>query len=220
MDTDAKNADRLFEKFGRSYEGGDLIFAEGEPCNEIFMILEGRVRLIKKVRQVERDIAILRTDEIFGEHALTDTRLHPVSAVAFGKVCRLLALKTEDFRALLKQQSELALKLINQLIRRLEAAEDRIENMMLKDSQSKIVNALIRLAQQVSPDKTPVQLEVTPMELASKIGLDVDTTKQGIIYLRDNQYLSLSNEVLEIHDVEALQQYYQLIGMKEELKKE
>jgi len=219
MEMESKNAERLFEKFGRSYNGGELIFAEEDECREVFMILDGRVRLIKKVRHVERDIVILKTGDVFGEHALAETRLQPASAVALGS-CRVLAFKVEDFRALLKQQSEVALKLINQLIRRLEAAEDRIESMMLKDAQSKIVNTLIRLARQKAPGKQTVVLEITPMELSSKIGLDVDSVKRGILHLKEHKYLSIVEEKLELHDVEALHNLYKLMGMKDDLKKE
>jgi len=70
MDVRSKNAERLFERFGRSYAGGDVVFNEDDPASEVFMILEGRVRLLKRVRAVERDIVILKTGDIFGEAAL------------------------------------------------------------------------------------------------------------------------------------------------------
>ncbi len=218
MDMEDKGAEKLFEKFGRSYTGGELVFQEEEPCSTVFMILEGRVRLIKRVRHIERDIVVLKKGDMFGEHALLDNQLQPASAVSLGG-CRVLAFEVEDFRALLRQQPEVGLKLIGQLVRRLQSAEDRIENMMLVDAQSKIVNTLIRLAQHQDPGGQSVTLAITPLELSTKIGLDVDSVKRGILQLKDHRYLDIVAENLQLHDVEALRKLYNLIGMSEELKK-
>jgi CRP-like cAMP-binding protein len=219
MDMESKNSEKLFEKFGRSYTGGEFIFQEEDPCQEIFMILEGRVRLVKRVRHIERDIVVLKKGDMFGEHAMLGDELQPASAVALGQ-CRLLAFKVNDFTGLLRSQPEVGLKLISQLIRRLQSAEERIESMMLVDSQSKIVNTLIRLAQHQSPDQKSLKLNITPIELSSKIGLDVDSVKRGILKLKEHKYLSIIGEDLELHDVDALKKLYKLMGMKEELKKE
>lgn len=219
MDLESKNAEKLFEKFGRSYQGGELIFQEEEPCKEVFMILEGRVRLIKRVRHIERDIVVLKKGDMFGEHALLDNQLQPASSVSLGS-CRVLAFQVDDFQMLLRSQPEIGLKLIGQLVRRLQSAEDRIENMMLMDSQSKIVNTLIRLAQHEAPGEQTVVLNITPIELSSKIGLDVDSVKRGILQLKEHKYLDIVKESLTLHDVDALHKLYKLMGMKEELKKQ
>jgi CRP-like cAMP-binding protein len=218
MDDQSKSTKRLFERFGRSYSGGEIIFAEDEEAAEVFMILDGRVRLIKRVRLVERDITILKPGDIFGEAALVRGHRHPASAVALGQ-CSVLAFERDDFETLLRDQPEIALKLIGQLVRRLQASEERIENMMLRDSQSKIVNTLIKLAQVTQPEDDRILLSISPIELSSRIGLDVDSVKRGILQLKENRYLGIVGEQLEIFDVESLRKLYRLMGMKEELKK-
>jgi CRP-like cAMP-binding protein len=213
-----QESQRLFEKFGRRYAGGELIFVEDEPADEIFMVVEGRIRLIKKVRAVERDLVVLRSGDIFGESALLGGCRHPFSAVSLGD-CRVLAFKAQDFEAMLREQSDVALKFINQLVRRLQASDERIENMMLKDSQSKIVNTLIRLADSTSDAEVNITIELSPIELSSRIGLDVDSVKQGILQLRDNDYLRIVGEKIEIFDIDALRKLYRLMGMQEELQR-
>ena len=133
--------------------------------------------------------------------------------------CRVLAFKAQDFDELLQKQPDVAVKLVKQLIRRLQASEERIENMMLRDSQSKIVNTLIKLALSSGPADGPVVLGISPIELSSRIGLDVDSVKRGILQLRDNQYLRIADEKIEIFDLGALRRLYEIIGKKEELKK-
>lgn len=62
--------DRLLEHFGRRYANGDVIFREGDHSREVFMLQEGRVRVVKRVRAVERSIQILKPGDLFGEGAL------------------------------------------------------------------------------------------------------------------------------------------------------
>jgi CRP-like cAMP-binding protein len=209
---------RLFERFGRTYAGGEMIFVEEQEADEVYMVVDGRIRLIKRVRAVERDLVVLRAGDIFGESALLGGCRHPFSAVSLGD-CRVLAFKAADFEVMLREQSDVAIKFINQLVRRLQASDERIENMMLKDSQSKIVNTLIRLADSTSDADGSVMLGLSPIELSSRIGLDVDSVKQGILQLRDNDYLRIVGEKIEIFDVDALRKLYRLIGMKEELQR-
>ena len=210
---------RLFERFGRKYAGGEMIFIEDEEAREIFMIVEGRIRLIKRVRAVERDLVVLKAGDIFGETALLSGCRQPFSAVSLGD-CRVLAFNAKDFENMLKGQSDVALKFIHQLVRRLQASEERIENMMLKDSQSKIVNTLVKLADSSGePSDAGVLLGLSPIELSSRIGLDVDSVKRGIWQLRENKYLRIVDEKIEIFNVEALRELYRLMGMEEELKR-
>ncbi len=215
---DNRESARLFEKFGRRYDGGEIIFEEEKEAGEVFMIVEGRIRLIKRIRAVERDLVVLRKGDIFGETALLDRCRHPFSAVSLGK-CAVLAFEAKDFKSLLKEQSDVAIKFITQLVRRLQTSEERIENMMLKDSQSKIINTLVKLADSLPSSEGPVLLGLSPIELSSRIGLDVDSVKRGILELRDNEYLRIIEEKIEIFDVDALRKLYRLMGMKEELQR-
>ena len=217
MSTENENQ-RLIERFGRRYKSGEMIFVEDQEADKIYMILDGRIRLIKRVRSVERDLVVLKTGDIFGETALLEGCRQPFSAVSLGD-CHVLAFKAKDFESLLKEQSDVAIKFIIQLVRRIQASEERIENMMLKDSQSKILNTLIKLAESMPGAEGRILVGLSPIELSSRIGLDVDSVKRGILHLRENGYLRIVDEKIEIYDVEALRKMYRLMGMKEELQR-
>src|SRR5829696_5973188 len=61
---------RLYQRFGRPFSAGDVIFREGDPGTEAYLLEEGRVRLIKKVRGAERSLMVLKPGDLFGESAL------------------------------------------------------------------------------------------------------------------------------------------------------
>ncbi|MBI2394970.1 MAG: Crp/Fnr family transcriptional regulator [Deltaproteobacteria bacterium] len=206
---------RLLEKFGRKFSAGDVIFREGDAGNEAFLLQEGRVRLLKKVRTVERSLMVLKPGDLFGESALNPGATRSSTAVALTDGVAL-ALAETTFRTLLQNNPAVAARVLGQLVRRLRELEDQIEYMMIRDTQSKIVAALLKL----SSGRSGSVLPVTPMDLSTRVGLDVDTVKRTVQQLRDGEYVRISEEKLEIPDVEALRKLYNLLGVKDELQGE
>lgn len=212
----------LIELHGRPFVQGDILFREGEPAAHAFLIHEGRVRLLKRVRMVERSVSVLRPGDLFGEGALTDGAVRPSTAVALSDGI-LLSLDRTALRTVVERYPHLAERILAQLVRRLRDAEDQIEVLMLRDTQSKVVSALLKMAQTrgpISEGAGPVDLLLSPVELSSRVGLDVETVKRTVQRLRDQQYLRIVGERIEIPDVEALRRLYSLLGTTEELRGE
>jgi CRP-like cAMP-binding protein len=216
-DISAQERDRLLEHFGRRYSAGDVIFREGDIGREVFILQEGRVRVLKRVRLVERSLQILKPGDLFGEGALLPNTPRTSSAVALSDVV-VLALDPDTFGALLQGSAAVAMRLVQQLVRRLRDAEDQIENMMLRDNQSKIVNALLKLAGEAGRTSGSAQVPVSPLELSSRSGLDVDTVKRGVLQLREGQYIRIVEEKVVIDDIDALRRLFALLGMKEQVR--
>ncbi len=218
----ASERERLLARFGRSFTAGEVIFQEGEPATEAFLLQEGRVRLIKQVRAVERSLMVLRPGDLFGESALLPGSPRTSTAIALSDGAAL-ALDPSTFQSLLETHPEVAGRMVQQLIRRLRDAEDQIEIMMLRDAQSKIVSALIKAAQQalaagVQRSDGVIRVAVSPMELSSRVGLDVDAVKRGVQRLREGQYIRVVDEQLEILELDGLRELYGLLGVKDEIR--
>ena len=208
---------RLVAKFGRSFAAGDALFREGEPSKEAFLLQEGRVRLLKRVRMVERSLMVVRPGDLFGESALLDTTARNSTAVALTDGVAL-ALARDTFRGLLEHHPSIAMRVIDQLTVRVRDAEDQIEIMMLRDTQSKVVSALLKLARDRENASPHAELLVTPVELSTRVGLDVDTVKRTVQRLREQGYVKITGEKVELPDLGALKKLYALLGTKEELR--
>src|SRR5882762_345946 len=217
-DFTAAERERLLQRFGRRFSSGQVIFREGDLGTEAFLLQEGRVRLIKRVRAVERSLMVLRPGDLFGESAFLQGAPRSSTAIALSDGAAL-ALDNATFQNLLENNRSVASRMVQQLVRRLRDAEDQIEIMMLRDTQSKIVNALLKLAQQTQADgRTGALLQISPMELSTRVGLDVETVKRGVQKLREGQYVRVVDEKVEIPDVESLRRLFQLLGLKDEIQ--
>ena len=229
----------MLGRYGRSFAAGETLFKEGAVAKEAFLLQDGRVRLLKRVRMVERSLMVLKPGDLFGESALLDAptaRNSTAIALSEGTV---LALDRSTFKGLLANYPSVAARVIDQLVRRLRDAEDQIEIMMLRDAQSKIVSALLKLthegdaqdantasqggggaaaSSQVQPAAGGAAIAVSPVELSVRVGLDVESVKRGVQRLRDQHYIRIVGERIEIPDVDALRRLYVLLGTKDELR--
>jgi len=211
---------RLLSKFGRVFRTGDVLFNDGEPANEAFLLQEGRVRLLKRVGAMERSLRVLHPGDLFGESALMEGTPRNSTAVA---LCdgSALVLDQQLFQHVLKSNPAVGARVLRQLIRRLRDAEDQIEIMMVRDTQTKIAVALLKLGRQAlanaSPEDEGVALSVSPMDLSSRVGLDVDAVKRGVMQLRESGYVTIVDERLRIVDLEALEALVGLMAVKDEI---
>ena len=202
---------RLLERYGRRLSAGEVVYSEGEAAEHCFLIEDGRARLVKHVRASERSLTVLRPGDLFGEDALIEGATRSSSAVALTDLT-VLALDRATFGILLSGNSDVARRFVQQLVRRLRDAEEQLENAMLRDHPSRVINTLLRLAR---PDEAGHAVRVSPLELSSRVGLDVDAVKRAVQQLRDGGYLRIVQESILIPDLGALQQLYELLGKKE-----
>ncbi len=91
----------------KKFEHGELIFKEGEMGDQMFVILDGQVSILKG----EQEISILSRGGHFGEMALMDRNVRSASAQALG-VTRLISVQRKPLFELMQKNKEIAVKLL------------------------------------------------------------------------------------------------------------
>jgi CRP-like cAMP-binding protein len=218
--TTEEQQERMLARYGRQFSTGDVLFRDGDPATEAYLLQEGRIRLIKRVGAVERSLRVLKPGDLFGESALVKGTPRNSTAVALSNGSAL-ALDQATFQQVLGSNPAVGARVLAQLVRRLRDAEDQIEVLMLRDSRSKVVVSLIKLGQQAlgssSRTEGPVELAVTPMDLSARAGLDVDTVKRIVQQLREKGFVRIADERVDLPSVAALQELYGLLGLRDEI---
>lgn len=203
----------LAPRFGCAFRAGEVLYAEGEPADRAFLLLSGRVRIVKRVRQAERSVSVARAGELLGEAALLEGLVRTQTAVALADGTAL-AFDRASFRETVMLYPALGARVCEQMISRVRDSEDQLEVITLRDTQCKIVRALVKLAR----GQEGAVLELSPIELSARVGLDVDTVKRTVLRLREQHYLRIVGEKIEILERDALNQLSTLLDAKEELR--
>ena len=212
---------RLLSRYGRRFSAGTVLFRDGEPATEAFLLQDGRVRLLKQAGRMERSLRVVRPGDLFGESALLRGAARSSTAVALDEVVTL-AFDHATFEQVLATSPEVAGRVLNQLIRRMRDAEDQIEILMLRDGQSKVVVALMKFAQQEqlagADPSGQISLTLSPLELSAQVGLDVDTVKRIVAQLRETGHIRIQDERVEVPNLDSLRDLYSLLGIKDQLR--
>jgi CRP-like cAMP-binding protein len=213
--------EHLLSRFGRSVRAGTVLFRDGEPADFAYLLQSGRVRLFKQVGAMERSLHVARAGDLFGESALMPGATRRSTAVALDD-STAIAVDHATFENVLAMHPGVGSSVLQQLLSRLRDAEDQIEILMMRDHQSKVVVALTKLVQremgQESGTSADVSLQISPLELAAKVGLDVEIVKRVVSQLRESGYVRIQDERVEVTDLETMKELYSLLSLKDQLR--
>ncbi|MGH2396022.1 MAG: cyclic nucleotide-binding domain-containing protein [bacterium] len=98
----------------RVYEPGAVIVKQGDPGVGFFLIAEGNVEVTHNSHKLRE----MGPGEFFGEMALMEDRTRTATVTAKTRT-KCLQLVRWDFRALLKENPELAVKMLEVVVRRM-----------------------------------------------------------------------------------------------------
>ncbi len=207
--------DRLYERFGREYTAGHVLFHEGEVGKVMYIVQSGKIRIHKTVRGVDKTLIMLGAGEFFGEMSILNNEPRSASAT-IEEPSKLLVIDPKTFEAMVRGNAEIAVRLIKKLSQRLQDADEQIENLLLKDHNSRVVHYLAHIASKFGKE-TPdgLAIEVSVRDLAGKIGLEVEPVNEVLNKLIRSKLLKITESGLVIQDVGKLREFLEFLEMKE-----
>jgi len=110
----------------RTYKAGSTIFKQGDAGAGLYVLKSGKVSLTQASDpdRADVEIGVMGPGQVMGEMALLDDMPRSATATAVDDV-DVLVLPVWDFRGVLRQHPDMALKLLAALSRRLRKVEAR-----------------------------------------------------------------------------------------------
>jgi len=208
---------QLFERFGRIYPAGEVLFREGEHGEEMFVLQSGEVEISRRMRNEDQVIAVVSPGEFFGEMAIVNNR--PRSATATVKSdARLLVIDGRTFEAMLRGKTEIAVRMIQVLAARLERANQQIELLLLRDANHRVAQCLRQLAEsQRKASSGPASfVPITVAELAARVALSEADVERVLNRLLSAQLVTdLDGEGYAIPEPGRLIEFLEFLELKE-----
>ena len=110
------------EKCINEYDASEVIFEEGSTGRELFVVLDGKVDIVKNSGADKTVIVTLGKGEFFGEMAVIDGSSRSASAAAATPGTRVMRINHARFVYLVSQQPAFALMIMDALGKRLRAS--------------------------------------------------------------------------------------------------
>ena len=110
------------EKCINEYDVSDVIFEEGSTGRELYVVLDGKIDIVKITGATKTTIVTLGKGEFFGEMAVIDGSSRSATAIAASPKTRVMRINHARFVYLVSQQPAFALMIMDALSKRLRAS--------------------------------------------------------------------------------------------------
>lgn len=186
----------------RRYQAGQMLFAEGDPCEGIYLILEGTVKIFKtSPAGREITLAVETAPSSVAEVPLFDGGPYPASVVALEEVTSGF-IHSRDFRQACRQHPELALKMLAAVGRRLRQLVALIEAVTFGSVRQRLASLLLEFGEQAGA--ATFTLPATHQELASRLGTVREVVSRNLSRFQFEGLIRLSGRRVELVDRQGL----------------
>jgi CRP-like cAMP-binding protein len=194
----------------RSFEPGQIVFREGDASDTCYIVRSGRARAIREHADGRTiTLATFGPGDIFGELAMFEDELRSatVEAVQHTSVVAVLG---PDMRRLMVEHSQISMRLVVALGRRLRETNDRLAKQSFQTVQSRVAVVLGELVAQAVAAGEPTQevlLTATQADLAKLAGSSRESASRFLAVLERAGVISQGRGRLVVHDPSALEGY-------------
>jgi CRP-like cAMP-binding protein len=110
------------EKCIDEYDASEVVFEEGSTGRELFVVLNGKVDIVRNAGADRTLLVTLGKGEFFGEMAVIDGSVRSATAIAAEAGTRVMRINHARFVYLVSQQPAFALMIMDALSKRLRAS--------------------------------------------------------------------------------------------------
>lgn len=182
----------------RSFEKGEMVYRAGDQGGTLFVPYTGRVRLFRlSASGKEQLLRVVEPGDFIGELSLFSSLPLTDYAQAL-EATTMCVLQGERLKELMAKYPSIAFKVMDELSRRLEKVENRVEEISFSSVATRVAGALLKM----SKGKPEIVLPMTKGDLASQLGMSQETLSRrltefqqdGLILLRGHRRIIIKDK--------------------------
>lgn len=196
-------------RFAKTFKAGEIIFSEYEPGDAFYLIQSGRVRIVKIMDDIEKNIDILKPGEFFGEMALLEEAPRSASAIALDEA-KLLEFNKENFEILMKGNPQIVLKLLKLFSKRIYDQKRRFMILTLTEDSAKVADVFLMLDESQVPDDPESQersFKNTVDDIAHWAGMSPATCREVLNHLSGQRRVELYPDKIVVKNINEFKRF-------------
>ncbi len=199
----------------RDVPAGTVLFTQGEPGTEMYIIRAGRVQLTRRIRGRESHLATLPPGEFFGEMAIINAAPRSATAQVI-EDAQLLVLDAATFEQMLRHNTEIAVRMIKKLAARLAQANNQVETLLVQDMNHRVVHHLRSLAvSQGQKVGIGLRIETNAEDIGHSIGLLPSVVEDSLQRLERARLLTFLPGEVVIPEVGRLDEFLEFLDLRD-----
>ncbi len=200
-------AEVIAEGFRKTVQQGTFLFWQDEPARYMYVLLQGRVRLVKTTPEGQRVvIRYITPGEMFGVIAVLGQVTYPVTAEV-AESGEVIGWSGDTMHALMECYPRIALNAMHQMAGRLRELLRRVQELSTERVERRIAHVLLRLTRQCGrkvEDGIQIDFSITREEIAQLAGTTLFTVSRTISKWEKQGILQTSREHMLIRQPHAL----------------
>lgn len=201
-----QRVNQSFSEIG--YAPGETIYAAGDPADRLFVIAEGKVKLIQPTLAGKNQLLdFFGSGDFFGNLVSLGSEYYSDTAIAQTPGC-ILCIRSEDFRTILDENSGLALRALEVLAARLNESNQRITRLSTMPVEKRVASSLLKLVKKFGKEKEGNQLIDLPLsrnDLAEMTGTTPETVSRIMSQMQNDGIILSGRQWVAISDISALE---------------
>src|SRR5690554_438503 len=191
----------------RKYLKGEIIFFEDNNDENLYILLDGRVKLtMLSPEGKEKAISILQVGDIFGEMSLFDQDTTPITAEVIDDA-RLVSVPFQDLEEIIRQEPEVAIKIIEALAKRSRLLTSQIRELVFQDAEERLASLLMRFIEDFGVEVKSgylIDIVLTHQEIANLMGSSRVTVTKLLNQFIDEGIIKIYKRKIVVMDIDRL----------------
>jgi CRP/FNR family transcriptional regulator len=181
----------------RTYEKDEIVFLEGEPCQGLYIVRKGTVKVYKLSSEGrEQILSFTAAGRSFNEVAVFDGGPNPANVSAFEPSTIWIVPRTAII-ALIEHNPQIALAIIQNLGTRLRHLVGLVEDLSLRQVTARLAKLLLETASQQ-------ERALTQQEMAARLGTVREMIGRSLRHLEARGLITIEHGRIVIVDREGL----------------
>ena len=187
----------------KTYVKGQSLFEADVPAHGFFAPISGRVKVFRTSPSGKEQILhVFGLGEAFGEVPVFEGGSYPAHAQAIEK-CEALFFPRRDFENMIREDPDLAMKMMALLAQRLRILVNKIDDLSLKEAPARVAAYLLLL--RASQDSDTFKLDLPKGQIAFYLGTIQETLSRIFKRFSEEGLIELNGREITILDMNALQ---------------
>ena len=187
----------------REYERGEVFFWEGDPCDGLYVIMQGSAKIYRLSPQGRQYIVrVLQEGDTFAEVPAFDGGANPVNVEAL-EVCLIWVIDSETLRGLVLSHPQFAQKVLVNFGTMLRGMVRKVSEMAFYQ----VTHRLARLISELPSDEMGAASLMTQEQMAARLGTVREVVARSLKELERSGAIQVENRRIRIVDQEIFRQW-------------
>ncbi len=187
----------------------EILFFEGDYYKGFYVLLKGLVKIYGMTPDGKESVVhILKPITTFADVPLFEGKDYPVNAQTL-EDCQVLFIPKQGFIDLIKNNSDISLKMLAGFSKRLRYLVAQIEDLSTKDVKHRLAKYLLKETISNGTDKLPepfFKLSVPKSTIAAYLGTITETLSRAFKKLQDEEIIRVNGKKIFVKDMKRLKE--------------